>query len=112
MSQLHQLRGRVGRGTNQSICILLYKNNLSENAKKRLKILKSTNDGFIIAEKDLILRGPGEVLGIRQSGDANFRFVNLILHKDLIENAKSEAEFLFDNFEKYIVHPKNFVTLP
>ena len=53
----------------------------------------------MIAEKDLILRGPGEVLGVRQSGDANFRFVNLILHKDLIENAKSEAEYLYNNIE-------------
>ena len=99
LAQLHQLRGRVGRSDKQSYCILLYENQLSEIAEKRLNTLKSTNDGFIIAEKDLILRGPGEVLGVRQSGDANFRFVNLILHKDLIENAKSEAEFLFNNFE-------------
>ena len=99
LAQLHQLRGRVGRSDKQSYCILLYENQLSEIAEKRLNTLKSTNDGFIIAEKDLILRGPGEILGVRQSGDANFRFVNLILHKDLIENAKSEAEFLFNNFE-------------
>ncbi|GIR62603.1 MAG: ATP-dependent DNA helicase RecG [Alphaproteobacteria bacterium] len=99
LAQLHQLRGRVGRSDKQSYCILLYENQLSEIAEKRLNTLKSTNDGFIIAEKDLILRGPGEVLGVRQSGDANFRFVNLILHKDLIENAKSEAEFLFNNSE-------------
>ena len=99
LAQLHQLRGRVGRSDKQSYCILLYQNQLSEIAEKRLNTLKSTNDGFIIAEEDLILRGPGEVLGVRQSGDANFRFVNLILHKDLIENAKNEAEFLFNNFE-------------
>ncbi len=99
LAQLHQLRGRVGRSDKQSYCILLYENQLSEIAEKRLNTLKSTNNGFIIAEEDLILRGPGEVLGVRQSGDANFRFVNLILHKDLIENAKSEAEFLFNNFE-------------
>ena len=100
LAQLHQLRGRVGRSNKQSYCILLYENQLSEIAEKRLNTLKSTNDGFLIAEKDLILRGPGEVLGIRQSGDANFKFVNLILHKDLIENAKKEAEFLYENIEK------------
>ena len=99
LAQLHQLRGRVGRSDKQSYCILLYQNQLSEIAEKRLNTLKATNDGFIIAEEDLILRGPGEILGVRQSGDANFRFVNLILHKDLIENAKNEAEFLFNNFE-------------
>ena len=100
LAQLHQLRGRVGRSDKQSYCILLYENQLSEIAEKRLNTLKSTNDGFLIAEQDLILRGPGEVLGIRQSGDANFKFVNLILHKDLIENAKNEAEFLYKNIEK------------
>ncbi len=99
LAQLHQLRGRVGRSDKQSYCILLCENQLSEIAEKRLNTLKSTNNGFIIAEKDLILRGPGEVLGVRQSGDANFRFVNLILHKDLIENAKSEAEYLYNNIE-------------
>ena len=100
LAQLHQLRGRVGRSDKQSYCILLYENQLSEIAEKRLNTLKSTNDGFLIAEQDLILRGPGEILGIRQSGDANFKFVNLILHKDLIENAKKEAEFLYNNIEK------------
>ena len=99
LAQLHQLRGRVGRSDKQSYCILLYENQLSEIAEKRLNTLKSTNNGFIVAEKDLILRGPGEVLGVRQSGDANFRFVNLILHKDLIDTAKSEAEYLYNNFE-------------
>ena len=114
LSQLHQLRGRVGRSDKQSYCILLYENQLSEIAEKRLNTLKSTNDGFIIAEKDLILRGPGEVLGVRQSGDANFRFVNLILHKDLIENAKSEAEYLYNNFElnsKKLNKPQNMIYL-
>ena len=100
LAQLHQLRGRVGRSDKQSYCILLYENELSDIAEKRLNTLKSTNDGFLIAEQDLILRGPGEVLGVRQSGEANFKFVNLILHKDLIENAKSEAEFLYNNIEE------------
>ena len=100
LAQLHQLRGRVGRSDKQSYCILLYENELSDIAEKRLNTLKSTNDGFLIAEQDLILRGPGEILGVRQSGEANFKFVNLILHKDLIENAKSEAEFLYNNIEE------------
>ena len=64
-----------------------------------MNTLKSTNDGFLIAEQDLILRGPGEILGVRQSGDTNFKFVNLILHKDLIENAKNEAKFLYNNID-------------
>ena len=97
---MHQLRGRVGRSDKQSYCILLYENQLSEIAEKRLNTLKSSNDGFLIAERDLILRGPGEVLGVRQSGDTNFKFVNLILHKDLIENAKNEARFLYNNIEE------------
>ena len=71
---MHQLRGRVGRGNIQSYCIMLYKNNLSKNAKKRLKILKKTNDGFLIAEEDLKLRGMEKLLGFQQSGIKNFRF--------------------------------------
>jgi len=92
LSQLHQLRGRVGRGKNESICILLYKDNLSENAKKRLKILKSTNDGFIIAEEDLKLRGHGDLLGYQQSGIKNFRFADPIHHKDLFFLAEEEIK--------------------
>ncbi len=83
LSQLHQLRGRVGRGNDESFCILLYKKNLSENAKKRLKILKNTNDGFVIAEEDLKLRGYGDILGFQQSGIKNFKFADPIHHKDL-----------------------------
>ncbi|MBO6484001.1 MAG: ATP-dependent DNA helicase RecG, partial [Pelagibacteraceae bacterium] len=83
LSQLHQLRGRVGRGKNESTCVLLYKKNLSENAKKRLKILKSTNDGFLIADEDLKLRGHGDILGFQQSGIKNFKFADPIHHKDL-----------------------------
>ena len=99
LAQLHQLRGRVGRGDKESYCILLFENQLSEIAEKRLNTLKSTNDGFIIAEQDLILRGPGEVLGIKQSGENNFKFVDLILHSELIDNAKTEADYLFNNLE-------------
>ena len=92
LSQLHQLRGRVGRGQNESICILLYKNNLSENAKKRLKILRSTNDGFKIAEEDLKLRGHGDLLGYQQSGDKTFKFADPIHHGDLFVLAENEIK--------------------
>ena len=74
LSQLHQLRGRVGRGSESSLCILLYNKNLSANAKKRLKILKLSTDGFKIAEEDLNLRGHGDILGYQQSGIKNFKF--------------------------------------
>tara|TARA_A100001011_G_scaffold400776_1_gene518646 strand:- start:22470 stop:24512 length:2043 start_codon:yes stop_codon:yes gene_type:complete len=90
LSQLHQLRGRVGRGKKDSICILLYKDNLSQNAKKRLKILKSTTDGFDIAEEDLKLRGHGDLLGYQQSGVKNFKFADPIHHKDLFNLAEEE----------------------
>tara|TARA_Y100001936_G_scaffold253460_1_gene318236 strand:+ start:339 stop:2387 length:2049 start_codon:yes stop_codon:yes gene_type:complete len=92
LSQLHQLRGRVGRGKNESLCILMYKDNLSENAKKRLKILKSTNDGFKIAEEDLKLRGHGDILGYQQSGIKNFKFADPIHHKDLFLLAEKEIK--------------------
>ncbi len=92
LSQLHQLRGRVGRGCERSICILLYKDKLSENAKKRLKILKSTNDGFVIAEEDLKLRGHGDILGFQQSGIKNFRFADPIHHKELFTLAETQIK--------------------
>ncbi len=94
LSQLHQLRGRVGRGKSNSICILLYKDNLSNNSKERLKILKSTNDGFIIAEKDLELRGYGDILGFQQSGIKDFKFADPIQHKDLFLLAEKNIKNL------------------
>jgi len=104
LSQLHQLRGRVGRGKNQGVCILLYKKNLSENAKKRIKILKSSNDGFFIAEQDMKLRGFGDVLGYQQSGIKDFKLADPLHHEDLFriaeENLK-EIEFNKENFNKY-----------
>ena len=102
LSQLHQLRGRVGRGKNKSICILLYKNNLSANAKERLKILRSTNDGFVIAEKDMGLRGYGDILGFQQSGIKNFKFADPIHHKDLFFLAEKSIKMIeSENFKKY-----------
>ena len=102
LSQLHQLRGRVGRGNTESICILLYKNNLSKNARERLKILRSTNDGFVIAEKDLQLRGFGDILGFQQSGIKNFKFADPFHHKDLFLLAEKEVKKLEKfNFKKF-----------
>ena len=94
LSQLHQLRGRVGRGEKQSSCILLFKSSLSENARKRLKILKSSNDGFLIAEEDLKLRGYGDLLGFQQSGQKTFRLADPIINEDLFQLAEKEIKFI------------------
>ena len=85
LSQLHQLRGRVGRGSKQSYCILMFKSSLSENAKKRINILKSSDDGFVISEEDMKLRGYGDLLGFKQSGIKNFRLADPILNEDLLK---------------------------
>ena len=92
LSQLHQLRGRVGRGNKESYCILIFKSNLSENAKKRIKILKNSNDGFKISEEDMKLRGYGDILGFKQSGIKRFRLADPILNKDLFELAEEEVK--------------------
>ena len=94
LSQLHQLRGRVGRGIKQSTCILLFKSSLSENARKRLKILKSSNDGFLIAEEDLKLRGYGDLLGFQQSGQKTFRLADPIINEDLFNLAEREIRII------------------
>ena len=91
LSQLHQLRGRVGRGSEQSYCILLSSVKASREAKNRLKIMCDTNDGFVIAEKDLELRGPGDIDGTRQSGALNFKLANIINDRQSLEEAKNEA---------------------
>ncbi len=85
LAQLHQLRGRVGRGTQESHCVLMYQTPLSNNGKRRLDIMRETNDGFVIAEEDLKLRGPGEMLGTRQSGAVSMRLANLERDADMIE---------------------------
>jgi len=90
LSQLHQLRGRVGRGKKESTCILMFKSNLSENAKKRINILKDTNDGFVISEEDMKIRGFGDILGFKQSGIKNFKLADPIHNNDLFLLAEKE----------------------
>jgi ATP-dependent DNA helicase RecG len=92
LSQLHQLRGRVGRGSQRSACLLLYKEPLSETAKARLETIKSTEDGFVIAEKDLELRGQGDLLGTRQSGMPGYRVAVPDVHRHLLEYAHADAK--------------------
>jgi len=94
LSQLHQLRGRVGRGTEKSFCILLTGSKVSIEARERISVMCATNDGFKIAEKDLEIRGPGDIEGTRQSGALNFKLASIINDKDLLELAKVEAEKL------------------
>ena len=105
LSQLHQLRGRVGRGYKESYCILMFKSNLSENAKKRINILKKTNDGFKISEEDMKLRGYGDLLGFKQSGIQSFRLADPVLHEDLFLLAEKEIkriELENQNLENYL----------
>ncbi len=97
LSQLHQLRGRVGRGDKASYCVLLLSENATDEARERLKILTETEDGFAIADADLATRGGGEVLGKRQSGLPSFHFANLGVHAHLIAKAKDEAERLIES---------------
>jgi ATP-dependent DNA helicase RecG len=91
LAQLHQLRGRVGRGRGKSTCLLLYKSPLGDTARARLETLRATEDGFLIAEKDLALRGEGDVLGTRQSGAPVFRIASLERHAELIAMARDDA---------------------
>ncbi|MCC6257286.1 MAG: ATP-dependent DNA helicase RecG [Chitinophagaceae bacterium] len=97
LSQLHQLRGRVGRGADQSYCILLTGNKLSKDAKQRLAIMTNTQDGFVIAEKDLELRGPGEMEGTRQSGAVLFKLANIVADRAMLEAASQSAEKIIQN---------------
>ena len=112
LAQLHQLRGRVGRGEKQATCILLFKEGLSKNAIKRIKILKNSDDGFFIAEEDLKLRGYGDLIGFQQSGLKNFKFADPVIHEDLfqladfyVKNIKDQTDqkkysFLLKLFDK------------
>ena len=94
LAQLHQLRGRIGRGSAKSTCLLLYAHALSEAARQRLAILRETEDGFRIAEEDLRLRGAGELLGTRQSGLPEFRMADLVQHADLMEAARDDTRLI------------------
>jgi ATP-dependent DNA helicase RecG len=91
LAQLHQLRGRIGRGDRQATCLLLYRPPLGDTARERLTVLRDTDDGFRIAEEDLRLRGPGEVLGTRQAGAPGFRLADLAHHLPLMELAREDA---------------------
>ncbi len=103
LSQLHQLRGRVGRGAEKSYCVLLTSDKKTVNAEERLGIMAQTSNGFIIAEKDLELRGPGELLGTKQSGLPEFRIGNIVRDQEILEKAKQEAGF-------YLAKEKSVVT--
>ena len=111
LAQLHQLRGRVGRGIKQGICILLFKDNLNKNAIKRIRVLKSTDDGFLIADEDMKLRGFGDILGFQQSGIKYFKIADPLHHEDLFKEAeieikKDEKNLLIDS--KYNILLKLF----
>ena len=96
LAQLHQLRGRVGRNTDRSTCLLLYQGPLGEAARARIRILRETDDGFRIAEEDLRLRGAGELLGTRQSGIPEFRLADLAVHEELLAAARDDARLILD----------------
>jgi ATP-dependent DNA helicase RecG len=101
LAQLHQLRGRVGRGSAQSICVLLYQSPLSETAKQRLRTMYESQDGFEIARRDLQIRGPGEFLGARQSGVPLLRFADLERDVDWVELARDFAAEMLKEFPEH-----------
>ncbi|GLS84971.1 ATP-dependent DNA helicase RecG [Paraferrimonas haliotis] len=102
LAQLHQLRGRVGRGSVASHCVLLYQAPLSQTATKRLGVLRDSNDGFVIAQKDLEIRGPGEVLGTKQTGLATMKVADLVRDQDLIPNAQELAQRLIQEYPEVV----------
>jgi ATP-dependent DNA helicase RecG len=104
LAQLHQLRGRVGRGTVDSSCVLLYHPPLSETARRRLDALRASTDGFEIARIDLELRGPGEVLGTRQTGTMQFRIADILRDQDMLEDVKTAARRLMDEHSGHVDH--------
>ena len=110
LSQLHQLRGRVGRGNKQGTCILMFKSNLSNNARKRINILKKSNDGFFISEEDMKLRGFGDLLGFKQSGIKNFRLADPIQNQDLFLLAEHEIKRI-EREEKNLLKYKPLIKL-
>jgi ATP-dependent DNA helicase RecG len=104
LAQLHQLRGRVGRGTVESHCVLMYSSPLSKTATKRLGVLRESNDGFYIAEKDLEIRGPGELLGTKQTGVADLKIADLLRDAYLVEEVKAMAELVWREHRENAAH--------
>ncbi len=102
LSQLHQLRGRVGRGAAQSSCVLMYHAPLSQNARSRLAVMRATNDGFEIARKDLEMRGPGEVLGTRQTGEQQFHIADLLRDQALLPQIERAADLLLARYPQHV----------
>lgn len=102
LSQLHQLRGRVGRGSEKSFCVLMYKSPLGNIAKERLSIMRKTNDGFEIARRDLEIRGPGEVLGTRQTGVLDLRIADLIRDQEMMPKVAKASRVVFDKYPQMI----------
>jgi ATP-dependent DNA helicase RecG len=96
LSQLHQLRGRVGRGAHRAYCCLVYQAPLSDEARGRLKAMTETTDGFVIAERDLALRGPGDFFGTRQAGVPTFRLIDLVRDRALLEEARGVAAHVLE----------------
>jgi ATP-dependent DNA helicase RecG len=102
LAQLHQLRGRVGRGSIKSHCILLYQSPLSRNGKERLGVMRESNDGFYIAEKDLELRGPGQVLGTAQTGLMEFRIADLVRDAAMLDDVKDAADHVLGHHPQVV----------
>ena len=111
LAQLHQLRGRVGRSNAQSSCLLVYHGPMSETASRRLAVMRETNDGFVIAEEDLELRGPGEFLGQRQSGVPEFVLADLSAHRDLLSLARREAQHMLAAGQTIAAHRDMLLSL-
>ena len=98
LAQLHQLRGRVGRGSAASHCVLLYQSPLSRSGRERLEVMRDTNDGFVLAERDLQLRGPGELLGTRQTGTFEMRFADLARDSALLPTVREAAVRMLEQY--------------
>ena len=112
LSQLHQLRGRVGRGNDESYCILMTKDKVSEDSKIRIDTMVKVNDGFKLAEVDLKLRGPGDLLGTKQSGSLKFKLADIIYDFDILNEAKNCAEKILNEDPKLInKENQNFINL-
>ena len=107
LSQLHQLRGRVGRGNKQSFCILIYKQPISMQTQRRLQIMRSTTDGFEIAKQDMLIRGGGEFLGTKQTGIINYKLADLARDSNLVEYASKISSDLIIEYPEFVDHIVN-----